>query len=150
MSSPPPTSPATNLALFLIAIVPVLLGSLFLLPLPLPPRYNLSDRARAHLALVLRLYTTGYGLPMAAISAAGTWISWTVALVIAAVSLSAFGVITIRWIMTQAATAQKMKCRECGKKAGETRFCAECGIEEPLRGMMEMEVMQEEERTVKV
>ena len=53
---------------------------------------------------------------------------------IAAISMVAFGVMLVRYIMKEGTKAQRMQCRGCGRKGKVyTPTCLECGIEEPMR-----------------
>jgi len=73
------------------------------------------------------------------------WIGWLIAIVVAAVSEGAFGVLIFKWVSREGSREQRMKCRGCGKKSKDESFCAGCGVEEPLREFKERERERERE-----
>jgi len=100
------------------------------------------------------MYALGFGLPVAiCIAAVHRWIAWSIAIGVTIVSMGWFAVLLYRVVSRQGEKAEQMKCRGCKKDlrrqglgGGEMRFCGECGIEEPSRGVV---VEEEEERLVK-
>ena len=53
---------------------------------------------------------------------------------IAVISIGAFAVFLLQYIMREGTKAQRMQCRGCGRKGKVyTATCPECGIEEPVR-----------------
>jgi len=81
------------------------------------------------------------------------WIATWAAIIIIGLAWLAAAVLFVRFAKEQQAKAlaeaEKWKCRGCGRKEKiETPFCGWCGIEAPMRGVLEMQAEEQEGETL--
>lgn len=135
--------------LLVFAIIPPLLGLLFLL---LPNSYYPTNRTPVPTSLIRQvlhatvcIYQLILGVPFVVLAALHSgWIAtW------AAVIITGLGWLAAVWFFVRFAReegrkaqieAERWKCRGCGRKAKiETPYCGWCGIVEPMREVLEEE-----------